>query len=69
MSIALSREELEAARNLVDSEFPRQAISRAYYAAFSGAANRSSAPSGVPVGPGQSKRRSAQADAIAADPS
>jgi len=34
MSIALSREELEAARNLVDSGFPRQAISRAYYAAF-----------------------------------
>ena len=34
MSIALSREELEAARNLVESGFPRQAISRAYYAAF-----------------------------------
>lgn len=33
-SIALSREELDAARNLVDSGFPRQAISRAYYAAF-----------------------------------
>jgi len=31
---ALSREELDAARNLVDSGFPRQAISRAYYAAF-----------------------------------
>jgi uncharacterized protein (UPF0332 family) len=33
-SIALSHEELDAARNLVDSGFPRQAISRAYYAAF-----------------------------------
>jgi uncharacterized protein len=32
-SIALSHEELDAARNLVDSGFPRQAISRAYYAA------------------------------------
>ncbi len=32
--IALSREELDAARNLVDRGFPRQAISRAYYAAF-----------------------------------
>ena len=31
---ALSREELDAARNLVESGFPRQAISRAYYAAF-----------------------------------
>lgn len=30
----MSREELDAARNLVDSGFPRQAISRAYYAAF-----------------------------------
>jgi uncharacterized protein len=29
-----SREELEAARKLVESGFPRQAISRAYYAAF-----------------------------------
>jgi uncharacterized protein (UPF0332 family) len=33
-SIALSHEELDAARNLVDSGFSRQAISRAYYAAF-----------------------------------
>jgi uncharacterized protein len=32
--IDLSREELEAARKLVESGFPRQAISRAYYAAF-----------------------------------
>ncbi len=32
--IALSHEELEAARNLVDGGFPRQAISRAYYASF-----------------------------------
>lgn len=29
-----SHEELDAARALVDSGFPRQAISRAYYAAF-----------------------------------
>ena len=34
MTIALSHEELDAARNLVESGFPRQAISRAYYAAF-----------------------------------
>lgn len=34
MSVALSREELDAARNLVNSGFPRQAISRAYSAAF-----------------------------------
>jgi uncharacterized protein (UPF0332 family) len=34
MSIALSHEELDAAHNLVESGFPRQAISRAYYAAF-----------------------------------
>lgn len=34
MSVALSHEELGAARNLVDSGFPRQAVSRAYYAAF-----------------------------------
>lgn len=34
MGIALSHEELDAARNLVDGGFPRQAISRAYYAAF-----------------------------------
>jgi branched-chain amino acid transport system substrate-binding protein len=33
-SIARSHEELGAARNLVNSGFPRQAISRAYYAAF-----------------------------------
>jgi uncharacterized protein len=33
-SLALSHEELDAARNLVNSGFPRQAISRAYYAAF-----------------------------------
>ena len=33
-SLGLSHEELDAARNLVDSGFPRQAISRAYYAAF-----------------------------------
>jgi uncharacterized protein len=32
--IDLGREELEAARKLVESGFPRQAISRAYYAAF-----------------------------------
>jgi uncharacterized protein len=32
--IDLSREELQAARKLVESGFPRQAISRAYYAAF-----------------------------------
>lgn len=32
--IAVSHEELDAARNLVDGGFPRQAISRAYYAAF-----------------------------------
>lgn len=32
--IVRSHEELDAARNLVDSGFPRQAISRAYYAAF-----------------------------------
>jgi uncharacterized protein len=29
-----SREELAAARQLVESDFPRQATSRAYYAAF-----------------------------------
>ena len=34
MSIALSQEELGAARKLVESGFPRQAISRAYYASF-----------------------------------
>jgi uncharacterized protein len=33
-SLAASREELAAARDLVDSGFPRQATSRAYYAAF-----------------------------------
>jgi uncharacterized protein len=33
-NIELSREDLEAARKLVESGFPRQAISRAYYAAF-----------------------------------
>jgi uncharacterized protein (UPF0332 family) len=32
--LARSSEKLDAARNLVDSGFPRQAISRAYYAAF-----------------------------------
>lgn len=32
--IDLSREELDAARKLVETGFPRQAISRAYYAAF-----------------------------------
>jgi uncharacterized protein (UPF0332 family) len=32
--IDLSREELEAACKLVESGLPRQAISRAYYAAF-----------------------------------
>jgi uncharacterized protein (UPF0332 family) len=33
-NLARSREELAAARNLANSGFPRQAISRAYYAAF-----------------------------------
>jgi uncharacterized protein len=33
-NIDLSREDLEAARKLLESGFPRQAISRAYYAAF-----------------------------------
>jgi uncharacterized protein (UPF0332 family) len=33
-SIQLSREELDAASKLAESGFPRQAISRAYYAAF-----------------------------------
>jgi len=33
-SIDQSREELDAANKLVDSGFPRQAVSRAYYAAF-----------------------------------
>ena len=32
--IDLGREELNAARKLVETGFPRQAISRAYYAAF-----------------------------------
>lgn len=32
--IDLSREELEAAQKLVETGFPRQAISRAYYCAF-----------------------------------
>ena len=32
--LARSSEKLDAARNLVDSGFPRQAISRPYYAAF-----------------------------------
>jgi uncharacterized protein (UPF0332 family) len=45
MSVALSREELEAARNLVDSGFPRQAISRAYYAAFYAALEAAGEPS------------------------
>jgi uncharacterized protein len=33
-SLVASREELAAARDLVNSGFPRQATSRAYYAAF-----------------------------------
>ncbi|MBV9941833.1 MAG: HEPN domain-containing protein [Solirubrobacterales bacterium] len=33
-SLASSREELAAARQLVETGFPRQATSRAYYAAF-----------------------------------
>jgi uncharacterized protein len=42
--IELSREELDAGRKLVETGFPRQAISRAYYAAFDAARAALQAP-------------------------
>jgi uncharacterized protein (UPF0332 family) len=68
MTIALSHEELDAARNLVDNGFPRQAISRAYYAAFY-AARAALEAAGEPLPKTHSGMRSRFSDLARSTPS